>query len=392
MRIPHDQQIMSRDPIANYGSLEHMIRQIREHRPLDLNAEIWRNAHPGRPFDQWEAEARQCLNAGLHYDPGPLDLQAEILDREENETYIREYVMFNTTPWNRVSGYFLYPKGLQQPVPGIAVLHDSGGPILFGKERMVDIGRDHEKLAEHRIFFYGGRYLADEYVKQGYAVLVIDAHHFGDRAPRGVNGIPESYDPMMLIQDEFNEIDKTVKAQFYLGVRQLNWAGTTWMGLNYWDDSRSIDYLLSRSEVDGTRIGCTGLSGGGWRSHFLAALDTRIAASVSVGWMTTGDYQQIYNVAGAIGTCCLLPGVWNRMDVPDLTILSVPRASMLIVGSEDHLFPPEAQVEAVRQIQKGFEWAGCPDQFRFYHPSKPHCYDVDIQERAFDWFRQHFGK
>ena len=90
MRIPHDQRIMSRDPIANYGSLEHMIRQIREHRPLDLNAEIWRNAHPGRPFDQWEAEARQCLNAGLHYDPGPLDLQAEILDREENETYIRE--------------------------------------------------------------------------------------------------------------------------------------------------------------------------------------------------------------------------------------------------------------------------------------------------------------
>ncbi|MEE2992758.1 MAG: hypothetical protein VX603_06265 [Gemmatimonadota bacterium] len=77
------------------------------------------------------------------------------------------------------------------------------------------------------------------------------------------------------------------------------------------------------------------------------------------------------------------------MDVPDLTILSVPHASMGNVGSENHLFPSEAQVEAVRQIQKGFEWAGCPDHFRFYHPLKPHCYDIDIQEKAFDWFRQH---
>jgi len=237
--------------------------------------------------------------------------------------------------------------------------------------------------------FYGGKYLADEYVKQGYAVLVIDAHHFGERAPRGFNGIPESYDPMTLTEDDVIEVDHLVKSQLYLGMRQLNWAGITWMGLNYWDDSRSIDYLLSRSEVDADRIGCTGLSGGGWRTNILAALDKRIKASVSVGWMTTGDYQQIYNLDSAIGPYCLLPGVWNRMDVPDLTILSVPHASMVIVGSEDHLFPTEAQVEAVRQIQKGFEWAGCPDHFRFYHPLKPHCYDIDIQEKAFDWFRQH---
>ena len=36
-----------------------------------------------------------------------------------------------------------------------------------------------------------------------------------------------------------------------------------------------------------------------------------------VGWMTTGDYQQIYNLAGGVGTFCLLPGVWNRIDMPD---------------------------------------------------------------------------
>ena len=72
-----------------------------------------------------------------------------------------------------------------------------------------------------------------------------------------------------------------------------------------------------RDEVDGDRIGCTGLSGGGWRTDMLAALDERVKASVSVGWMTTGDYQQLYNIAGGVGTFCLLPGVWDRLDVPD---------------------------------------------------------------------------
>lgn len=77
-------------------------------------------------------------------------------------------------------------------------------------------------LDEHRMVFYGGKYLADEYVKQGYAVPVIDVHHFGERAPRGFNGIPESYDPMTLTEDDVIEVDHLVKSQLYLDMRQLN--------------------------------------------------------------------------------------------------------------------------------------------------------------------------
>ena len=124
-----------------------------------------------------------------------------------------------------------------------------------------------------------------------------------------MDDIPAEYDPFELSVDEYEELDQHVRAALYLGVRQLNWAGTTWTGVNFYDDSRYVDYLISRSEVASDRIGCTGLSGGGWRTNILAALDRRVKASVSVGWMTTGDYQQVYNVDGAIGTFCLLPGV-----------------------------------------------------------------------------------
>jgi len=171
----------------------------------------------------------------------------------------------------------------------------------------------------------------------------------------------------------------------HLGLQHLNWAGTTWTGVNFADDSRCIDYLLSRPEVDPDRIGCTGLSGGGWRTDILVALDKRIKAAVSVGWMTTGDYQQIYKVQGACGVPTMLPGVWDHLDIPDLIAMSAPCASMVVVGTKDHLFPPEGVQEANRQIQAAYKWAGYPEKFKAYNPAKVHCYDFDIQMEAIAW-------
>ena len=261
--------------------------------------------------------------------------------------------------------------------------------MLFGKERIVNCGRDHPVLAEHREQYYSGRYVAEEFAKKGYAVIVIDAFHFGERIPYGVNDIPNELEPFRLSIGEFAALDAHAKQQLYLGVRHLNWAGTTWMGLTYWDDSRCVDYLASRPEVDAEHIGCTGLSGGGWRTNMLAALDTRIKASVSGCWMGTGDYQQLYNIAGVVGPYCLLPGVWNRLDVPDLTIMAAPNASMVISTAQDDCFPPEGQQEAARQIQHGYQWAGCPERFHHNNPDKLHCFDEELQNDALMWFDRH---
>ena len=385
-------QVTSRKPLNQYGSLESTIRQIRDHRPLDLSAETWRRAHPEETFEEWRRAGARCVLDGLHYDPGPPNLRAEVLGREDRAEFTVEHVAFNTAPWFRVTGYFLLPKRVARPLPGLVVFHAWGGPMWFGKERVVNVGRDHPALEAHRRDYYSGKYLSEEFAKRGYAVLTIDAYHFGERAPRGLDGIPEEVDPFTLSADEYRALDGQLREQLYLGVRQLNWAGTTWMGVNFWDDSRCVDYLASRPEVDAERLGCTGLSGGGWRTNFLAALDRRIKASVSVGWMTTGDYQQVYNVAGAIGTFCLLPGVWDRLDVPDLAVLAAPNATLVVSTSQDPLFPPEGQEEAARQIRAGYDWAGCPQQFGYFNPPKPHCYDEEIQQRAFDWFDQHLKK
>jgi dienelactone hydrolase len=381
---------LDREPKNQYGSLESTIQMLRAHQPLDLNAPRWRHSHPGGTYAEWSRQARGVLAEGLHYDAGKLELNAVTTARWETDSFIRETIEFNTTPWFRVPGYFYTPKNVPLPAPALVVFHSWGGPMPFGADR-VSGEPVHPAIVAHRERFTGGRALADWFASNGYAVIVIDAFHFGRRAPRDVNGLPASYDPAALDDktlQRYHALTADHKLLYY-GVRELNWAGVTWAGVNYGDDSRCIGYLLSRPEVDPERIGCTGLSGGGWRTNIMAALEPRIKAAVTVGWMTTGDSQQLYNVMGSVGSFCLLPGVWNRIDVPDLIAMAVPKAVMVVVGKMDHLFPPLGQRESARQIAEAYAWAGYSDRFRHYAPNKPHCYDAEIQAEALAWFDRH---
>ena len=69
--------------------------------------------------------------------------------------------------------------------------------------------------------------------------------------------------------------------------KSLFCAGTTWPGVFLAEDQRALDVLCARKDVDATRIGCGGLSGGGMRTVFMAGLDSRIKCAVCVGFMTT---------------------------------------------------------------------------------------------------------
>ncbi len=386
--IPMTEEYLGRKPLNLYGGYEESMQKMRSYRPLDLNAIEWKKNNPGGSYEEWARQARECLTTGLHYNMPTVDLQSKTLETIETESFIREKIEFNTTPWFRVPGYFYTPKNVTLPVPALVVFHEWGGPMLFGADRVCG-DPVHPAVKRHRDSIASGRPVADWFASHGYAVISIDAFHFGHRAPRGINGIPESYDPAKLDEETHTKYHDLTREVLYYGVRELNWAGTTWAGVNYGDDSRCVDYLLSRKEVDGNRIGCTGLSGGGWRTDIVAALEPRIKASVTVGWMTTGDTQQAYNVNGAIGSFNLLPGVWDRIDIPDLISMAAPKACMVVQGTQDKLFPPRGQREAAEQITEAYTWAGKPDLFKNFTPDKPHCYDAEIQDEALAWFDRH---
>src|SRR5262249_60478828 len=91
------QEKLGRKPLNSYGSLEGPIEAMRAYRPLDLNAEAWHAANPGRSHQEWAREARECLRRGLHYDLPPVYLKSRTLARGESDEVIRETREFSTT-------------------------------------------------------------------------------------------------------------------------------------------------------------------------------------------------------------------------------------------------------------------------------------------------------
>lgn len=369
-------------PLNNFGNLHETVRQIREARPLSLS---WPNCR-SLGHAEWKKRARKAVFDALHYDCGPLNLQPRVTNRVETDDFIGEKVTYKTAPWFEVPAYFLLPKKGKPPFPAVYLMHEWGGNPLFGKERVIQFGNEPPILVEHQRLHHSGRGLANEFTKRGYAVLASDAFYFGERGPRGFVGLPDKLDPYSASLNESVAFHNTFGNSLFAAVRYLMWAGVTWAGIFTWDDIRGIDYLVSRPEVDPTRIACTGLSVGAWRTNFLAALDDRLKASASIMWMTTGDTQHDYNVQGAVGTFCMLPGLWQQLDVPDFSVMAAPNATMVVSGVDDILFPHEGQATSAKHIADGFAWAGCPGQVRYFNPKKPHLFDADVQEAVFEWF------
>ncbi|MBI4027933.1 MAG: hypothetical protein HY360_23315 [Verrucomicrobia bacterium] len=375
----------SKPPLNNFGNLHETVRKIRAARSLSLS---WPNCRR-LGHRQWKQRARKAVFDAFHYDPGPCRLKPRVVKKVATADFIGEKVVYHTAPWFEVPAYFLLPRRGKPPFPAVYLMHEWGGNPLFGKERVIQFGNEPLVLVDHQRIHHSGRGLANEFTKRGYAVLAADAFYFGERSPRGFAGIPRVIDPYKLSVSDAVNLHNAIGNSLFAALRYLAWAGVTWAGIFTWDDIRGIDYLASRPEVDANRIACTGLSVGAWRTNLLAALDDRIKASASIMWMTTGDAQHGYNVQGAVGTFCVLPGLWQQLDVPDFSVMAAPHATMVVSGKDDILFPLKGQADSAKHIAGGFKWAGCPRQFRYFNPKKPHVFDADIQAAVFEWFGKH---
>jgi cephalosporin-C deacetylase-like acetyl esterase len=200
--------------------------------------------------------------------------------------------------------------------------------------------------------------------KLGFFVLAVDAFGAGERG----------------VGKALGEYHGAMTAATLLPV------GTPLSGLQVYENMRAVDYLLTRPEVDGQRIGITGASGGGNQSMYSGAWDERLAASVPV--CSVSNYRTYLGVA-----CCLcevVPGVLRFTEQGNVLGLVAPRALLVINGSLDviQFSPPEA-AKSIARARAIYDLFGGSSALRHEVFPSPHDYSRPMREAMYGWMTKY---
>ncbi len=305
-----------------------------------------------RTLEDWnrqKATFRRQLFEMLSLDPLPprTDLHATVTGSIEQPEFIVEKLHFQSMPGLYVTANLYLPKKPEKPAP--AILYLCGHSLV--KTNGVSYGC---KVAyqHHGIWF----------ARNGYVCLVLDTVELG-------------------------EIEGRHHGTYRDGMWWWNSRGYTPAGAEAWNAVRALDYLETRPEVDKTRLGVTGRSGGGAYSWWLAALDERIKVACPVAGIT--DLEN-YVVDGAVeGHCdCMFMVNTYRWDYPQVAALLAPRPLLLCNTDKDTIFPLDGVVRLHEKVRRIYDLNGASDKFGLLITEGPHHDTQDLQLPVLRWFNR----
>jgi hypothetical protein len=177
-------------------------------------------------------------------------------------------------------------------------------------------------------------------------------------------------------------------------VAYLDLTGLAGVGLFYLALQKGLDVLLSHKQADRKRVAVTGLSGGGWQTIVISALDPRVTLSVPVAGYTA--LRARLNAPADLGDLEQTPvDMATALDYQDLTAMLAPRPALLILNESDDCCFATARArpviyDAVRPTYRAF---GAEDRFETYSNRVPgtHNYDADNRSQFYRFLNKHFG-
>ena len=292
------------------------------------------------------AALRQRLWQLLGEVPRPTLPKVNMIAREENARFALEHFSFSNALGDMVYGYLLLPNGINYPAPAVLYHHEHGHKYPLGKNAALQIREN-------------GYAPGIALVEAGFVVMAIDAYGFGQRERQGPAGDAES--------------GAATELSLF---KHFLWQGKTLWGMMIHDDLSALSLLVSRPEVDETRIGTTGMSMGASRSTWVAALDERIKAVVPISQMTryrdfadAGHYRlhSIYYY---------LPGILaTGIDMEHIVSLTAPRYQLILSGDSDPISPIAGIHRIVNYARDIYVSMGATDNFDvILYPGVAHAY------------------
>ncbi|MFP4500810.1 MAG: alpha/beta hydrolase [Candidatus Hydrogenedentota bacterium] len=311
------------------------------------------NAETQQAHAAWRVEFDAKLRELLGHMPEKTPLQVEWDDAEvlETDLFTRRKVYIQSEEHYWVPAYYFVPKSVQGKTPAIVCLHGHSGILPYIRE-----GTDaqKEKGASHELDY------AVHFAEQGYITLAV--------VQRGWNETRA---------DKPHSCNRVTMDSFLIGA--------TPVGLRSWDAMRCIDFLQTRDEVDGTRIGAAGLSGGGTTTLFLTAIDERVRAGIVAGYYCTFR-DSIFAIHHCICNC--VPHIMEWGEMSDVAALIAPRPLLIISGDEDSIFPIEATRRAFTQLAETYTVLDARDNLESDFFSGEHQWS---NRKTLPFLEQHLG-
>ncbi|MBR4359459.1 MAG: acetylxylan esterase [Clostridia bacterium] len=285
------------------------------------------------------------------FDGAPLN--GAVVRVEEYPDYRQEAVIFQSRRDTYVTGTMYIPHGI--PLPGPAVL------FLCGHADEGRMDGDYQRVCA-------------TIARCGLIVFAVDPVGQGERASycdvktgvRSTVGCSADHDgagvPSLLT-------GRTMGAYFYC------------------DESRALDYLLTRGDlVDPARIGVTGNSGGGTQTAVMMMLDTRIAAAAPATFLTS---REEYMYAGqAQDSEQIWPSFTNRGYEHVCALMAMAPRPVCVLATSYDFFPIEGTRASVEEGRRFYDMLGAGDRLRLVEDPFTHHYTPRLAEAAGEFFSE----
>ena len=345
-------------------------------------------------IDAWRTAARAKASELLAAPAQTDAADVQLVDHEQFEGLDIEHLRWQLPYGPATAAILLKPQGATGPLPAVLGLHDHGGNKYFGHRKITRTSDpQHPLMVEHQQEYYGGRAWANELARRGYVVLVHDAFAFGSRRvlyrdmaeiPWGAGKIEDQSDNALESNESIEAYNKWAGGHEHIMSKSLFCGGTTWPGVVLAEDQAALSVLSARPDVDASRIGCSGLSGGGLRTVFLGGLDERIQCAVCVGFMTTWrDF--LMNKAYTHTWMAYVPLLPKFLDFPEILGLRAPLSTMIQSCTEDDLYTLPEMQRADAMLQEVFAKASALQNYSGQFYPGGHKFDEAMQADAFAW-------
>lgn len=311
-----------------------------------------------------------------------LDLKSDFLDRQEivKEKLLRTIGPFpEKTPLNaRVTGVvkkdeYRVEKLIYESIPGYFVT-----AALFlpnkrkGKLPAVIYASGHTTNGFRSETY---QHIIINLVKKGFVVLAFDPVGQGERL--------QYYN-----EKEGKSPFGSTKEHSYPGA-QCYISGYSPTKYFVWDGIRSVDYLLTRKEVDPGRIGMTGRSGGGTQTAFTAAIDDRILAAAPECFITSMEYV-LKTIGPQDAEQNLFHMISEGMDHADLLEVRAPKPALMITTTRD-FFSIQGARETYAEIKQFYDAFGEGEQINMVEDDEGHASTKKNREAMYAFFQKYLN-